>query len=876
MLRTGSARLFIAVCTLLAVTLTGAPGYVHAQSPPITDALHNGQHPKLIFTRDELPGIRARLLDGGHETDAWDFIYNQVNTVYYSVSLDSLLHNDFAMEPVQNLGAVTWLPVIKNVAARDLGKALTLHIADNWDVDLDIFGSSLRLRSLVLGYDMFFDEATQAERELVRDEIESYVQRVVTDFTYELWLHRPYISNKTAMMAASLGLAATGLQNDMDPILVEAARERALAYLNAWIDAHVETEGAYREGVLYGMWSMRHLIYWFHAMKRFEGINYAGHSGIRNIEKWIAYEVAPSGGGSLNNIQDCTDFWKPLARHTTYLDWAQQEWGSGLSAWVWNYAKGPDGYDHGDENDQLATLLFNTGATPVNPGTVLPRSRIWESRGLYYYRSGWADSGPSDDVVFSFYSGEFRGGHAQEDQNQFTLTAYGARLVTDHGAGAVARASRAHSMVLIDGSGQHSAGGSVGTDGRIVDSHLGGCADLLLGDATDAYATYSPYNAPNEPFNGIDWSWGYSGANPVLQALRQVVVVHEGATSPYMLVIDDIDKDGARHNYSWGMHTDETNAVQELTDMVRVTGGNAVMDIVPVSPTAPNRHTSVEYFDNQSDDPNSYYIAMHTNTTNPRFAVLLMPRPNTDPAPLVTSSTVSWGAVSSIVWPSGIVDVFMLRLVPADVPMRYQPEEKIRPRIWTSSSNPSFDTDARLAWIRMDGAGVTDWMLADATRFEIAGVREVTVLNGSASMSRAADRVFINREDADFMVRREGVTGVYHVEQHIPTSIAGDYLRPWVVTGVRGPGTSRLEVSAYPNPFNPVTTVSISIPAAGPVTAEVFDVRGRRVATLHDGPLAAGTHQLLWQPEEGPASGVYFLRVSGAGETRSLKLTVLR
>jgi hypothetical protein len=70
--------------------------------------------------------------------------------------------------------------------------------------------------------------------------------------------------------------------------------------------------------------------------------------------------------------------------------------------------------------------------------------------------------------------------------------------------------------------------------------------------------------------------------------------------------------------------------------------------------------------------------------------------------------------------------------------------------------------------------------------------------------------------------------------------------------------------------------VSISVPVSGPVTAEIFDVRGRRVASLHEGPLAAGVHQLLWRPEPAPASGVYFLRVSAAGEIRSLKLTILR
>jgi hypothetical protein len=153
----------------------------------------------------------------------------------------------------------------------------------------------------------------------------------------------------------------------------------------------------------------------------------------------------------------------------------------------------------------------------------------------------------------------------------------------------------------------------------------------------------------------------------------------------------------------------------------------------------------------------------------------------------------------------------------------------------------------------------------------------VTILDGTASVSRSADKVYLSREDADFMVRGEGVTGVYHGESPIPTSVAGEYLRPWLTTGVRGPGaSSRLEVSAYPNPFNPTTTVSITVPEPGPVRAEVFDVRGRRVATLHDGPLAAGTHQMVWRPEQAPASGVYFLRVSSADDSRSLKLTVLR
>ncbi len=77
--------------------------------------------------------------------------------------------------------------------------------------------------------------------------------------------------------------------------------------------------------------------------------------------------------------------------------------------------------------------------------------------------------------------------------------------------------------------------------------------------------------------------------------------------------------------------------------------------------------------------------------------------------------------------------------------------------------------------------------------------------------------------------------------------------------------------SAAPNPFNPETRITLTVPLAGQVTADVFDVLGRHVATLVDGPLAAGEHTLTWRPH-GPA-GLYLLRVQdarGASDVRKL------
>lgn len=86
-------------------------------------------------------------------------------------------------------------------------------------------------------------------------------------------------------------------------------------------------------------------------------------------------------------------------------------------------------------------------------------------------------------------------------------------------------------------------------------------------------------------------------------------------------------------------------------------------------------------------------------------------------------------------------------------------------------------------------------------------------------------------------------------------------------------------LSAYPNPFNPKTTISFALPAAASTTVQVLDATGRRVRTLLDGAaLEAGRQQLAWdgRDDAGHASstGVYFVQVR-AGAARAHEKLVL-
>jgi hypothetical protein len=81
--------------------------------------------------------------------------------------------------------------------------------------------------------------------------------------------------------------------------------------------------------------------------------------------------------------------------------------------------------------------------------------------------------------------------------------------------------------------------------------------------------------------------------------------------------------------------------------------------------------------------------------------------------------------------------------------------------------------------------------------------------------------------------------------------------------------------AVYPNPFNPETTVSVSLPSASDLTVEVFDILGRRVAVLAGGlRQPAGITKLAFDGSS-LASGLYFIRATVPGELNAVRKIVL-
>ena len=78
-----------------------------------------------------------------------------------------------------------------------------------------------------------------------------------------------------------------------------------------------------------------------------------------------------------------------------------------------------------------------------------------------------------------------------------------------------------------------------------------------------------------------------------------------------------------------------------------------------------------------------------------------------------------------------------------------------------------------------------------------------------------------------------------------------------------------------PNPFNPTTTISFSIPETGTVTVDVFNVAGQKVATVVSEFMSAGNHSVVWDAS-GFSAGVYFYTVKSGDFAKTMKMTLLK
>ncbi len=123
-----------------------------------------------------------------------------------------------------------------------------------------------------------------------------------------------------------------------------------------------------------------------------------------------------------------------------------------------------------------------------------------------------------------------------------------------------------------------------------------------------------------------------------------------------------------------------------------------------------------------------------------------------------------------------------------------------------------------------------------------------------------------------YFMQAEGVQGF--LQELLPELISGSGQCDEQLSQVQA------RIDSNPNPFNPSTNISFSIPVGGKVKLEIYNLKGQKVAEPVNRELASGKHSVAFDgvdsQNRGLASGVYLLRFQYPGGYKTKKITLMK
>lgn len=519
-------------------------------------------------------------------------------------------------------------------------------------------------------------------------------------------------------------------------------------------------DGYYQGGVSpYGNLVTEQLPMLVEMLKRDTGVDYTQNPDIKHIADMYIYSELPSNGGAVgvnrrfNTINDSNQWEAGYSDALTYpspgffdykswtrpfIDWAMSAYANDPEgyaaryAWLWTHAyRNADGTIHYNPvpdwrealwlNDAALAPYVNSTTLPPAPW---PTQRYFRGRELVVARTDTWNQMNNQAAYFSFVSGNhnYQNEHDQADSGSFTFFSlnedwgidpgYSGDLLTDHNS------------VGIDGTGFNATGVPYTIPSWGGSSHFSDVA--LNAGATVAALDRAP-------------AWTQT-STPNVQRDQRFTALVNGTQTSYLVVADDIQKNGSNHSYEWYLHTGLGNTVSINGSKATITGSRtgAILESYSLGPEA-STYTAGSINDGNLG-AHQRLVDTASATTQARFLHLLIPSNGSNPAPTVTRTAVTNGIQALVTWAGGTTDTILWRYAGS-----------------TITSTDNIVSDARLTIVRRLGTEITGLIVNQGRSVTDNGRALLTAIDGVQPISVSALGAIATISASDTSILRLGL-----------------------------------------------------------------------------------------------------------------------
>jgi len=607
---------------------------------PIRDAMDypkpvqvsTAKHPYLFFTEEDLPAIRQRSMEKGPAVKFMHFLMRMgTKTAYAPSSIEEI--------PM----TACWGHVSgEKRYIEAAGKSLVKFCGSNKPFTGGfVMQQGGTLRNADIAYDLVYNALSAEERKTVEDFI-------VTGATYLYnggkagrthWSGRNQrLGNWRPQMYSGVGLAGMVLW-DTHPD-AKAWVKDASDIMKDVLDHDYDSEGgAYEAYVRYVLGVEYHsYIPTLYALRRVTGEDLFGYNNVilQKSIPFAAYMFFPAR----DKIVPLGDSGDGLYSVGMCLMSAAAEYGDGLAAWYLDDLLAKDFSQFWGDNECILGTIWAKPAKPEDPDksprlllakayNSRPNDNVMFGTGHVFLRTGFTDP---EDIYFAAQAGEQGGFHGHADKGSYIMSAYGVEFLRDFFTGGYEgtpffkfhHSSEAHQLVTIDGEGQ----GAEEVSPRFDPLYHIKAADVEAIESNKGYDYVRMNLAKSYSLN--------PKVGQMKRAYRHVVFVRQTAKTGWLVVMDDMEKDGAEHEFAHAFHYDPKGITPKVEGGNKITLSNpkASLYVVVAHPADPFKDSA------QVTDEDAF-VKLTCTKKMPRFdmVTVLYPVKGDLAAPAITPVT---------------------------------------------------------------------------------------------------------------------------------------------------------------------------------------------------------------------------------------------